>query len=134
MHPCGRYRHNTVVFILAKEYNLKNLRTIHRYVFTTDAVDRVYKKDFSTTRCCILLCMYILFFKQYCMMYCIYQIVHLLAVLSDPAPNIRRKEKIFFFENLNFRSHVYQGTALGSNSAGENYLPGKVNFRSRVKC
>lgn len=30
MHPCGRYRHNTVVFILAKEYNLKNLRTIHR--------------------------------------------------------------------------------------------------------
>ena len=30
VHPCGRYRHNTVVFILAKEYNLKNLRTIHR--------------------------------------------------------------------------------------------------------
>ena len=30
VHPCGRYRHNTVVFILAKEYGLKNLRTIHR--------------------------------------------------------------------------------------------------------
>ena len=30
VHPCGRYRHNTVVFILAKECNLKNLRTIHR--------------------------------------------------------------------------------------------------------
>lgn len=30
VHPCGRYRHNTVVFILAKEYSLKNLRTIHR--------------------------------------------------------------------------------------------------------
>ena len=46
VHPCGRYRHNTVVFILAKvrqtgglpgltsypvqEFGLKNLRTIHR--------------------------------------------------------------------------------------------------------
>ncbi|XP_075213779.1 rluA pseudouridine synthase 2 [Lycorma delicatula] len=30
VHPCGRYRHNTVVFILAKEYHLRNLRTIHR--------------------------------------------------------------------------------------------------------
>ncbi|KAI8041891.1 hypothetical protein M5D96_003186 [Drosophila gunungcola] len=30
VHPCGRYRHNTVVFILAKEFSLKNLRTIHR--------------------------------------------------------------------------------------------------------
>ncbi|XP_050426931.1 pseudouridylate synthase RPUSD2-like [Adelges cooleyi] len=30
VHPCGRYRHNTVVFVLAKEHNLKNLRTIHR--------------------------------------------------------------------------------------------------------
>ena len=32
VHPCGRYRHNTVVFILAKEFGLKNLRTIHRLV------------------------------------------------------------------------------------------------------
>lgn len=30
VHPCGRYRHNTVVFILAKEHQLRNLRTIHR--------------------------------------------------------------------------------------------------------
>ena len=30
VHPCGRYRHNSVVFILAKEYGFKNLRTIHR--------------------------------------------------------------------------------------------------------
>ena len=30
VHPCGRYRHNTVVFLLAKEQGLKNLRTIHR--------------------------------------------------------------------------------------------------------
>ena len=30
VHPCGRYRHNTVVFILAKEHGFKNLRTIHR--------------------------------------------------------------------------------------------------------
>lgn len=30
VHPCGRYRHNSVVFILAKEFDLKNLRTIHR--------------------------------------------------------------------------------------------------------
>lgn len=30
VHPCGRYRHNTIIFILAKEYNLKNLKTIHR--------------------------------------------------------------------------------------------------------
>ena len=34
VHPCGRYRHNTVVFILAKEFGLKNLRTIHRLVRT----------------------------------------------------------------------------------------------------
>ncbi|XP_023319674.1 RNA pseudouridylate synthase domain-containing protein 2 [Eurytemora carolleeae] len=30
VHPCGRYRHNTMVFILAKEHGLRNLRTIHR--------------------------------------------------------------------------------------------------------
>eukprot|EP00731_Ephydatia_muelleri_P026928 Em0018g1028a len=30
VHPCGRYRHNTVVFLLGKEHNLFNLRTIHR--------------------------------------------------------------------------------------------------------
>ncbi|EDO47303.1 predicted protein, partial [Nematostella vectensis] len=30
VHPCGRYRHNTVVFLLGKEHNLRNLYTIHR--------------------------------------------------------------------------------------------------------
>ncbi|XP_064466495.1 pseudouridylate synthase RPUSD2-like [Ornithodoros turicata] len=30
VHPCGRYRHNSVLFILAKEHNLKGLHTIHR--------------------------------------------------------------------------------------------------------
>ncbi|TRY62809.1 hypothetical protein TCAL_12503 [Tigriopus californicus] len=30
VHPCGRYRHNSLVFILAKEFELKHLNTIHR--------------------------------------------------------------------------------------------------------
>jgi 23S rRNA-/tRNA-specific pseudouridylate synthase len=30
VHPCGRYRHNSVVFLLGKEHNLRNLHTIHR--------------------------------------------------------------------------------------------------------
>lgn len=30
VHPCGRYRHNTIVFILGKEYGLEKLHTIHR--------------------------------------------------------------------------------------------------------
>jgi len=30
VHPTGRYRHNTVLFILAKEYGLKNLYPVHR--------------------------------------------------------------------------------------------------------
>ncbi|XP_077866684.1 uncharacterized protein LOC102802511 [Saccoglossus kowalevskii] len=30
VHPSGRYRHNTIVFLLGKEYDLKNLHTIHR--------------------------------------------------------------------------------------------------------
>jgi len=30
VHPCGRYRHNTMVFILAKDHGFRNLRTIHR--------------------------------------------------------------------------------------------------------
>nr|CAD7458501.1 unnamed protein product [Timema tahoe] len=38
VHPCGRYRHNTVVFILAKEYNLRNLRTLHRIDRLTSGV------------------------------------------------------------------------------------------------
>ncbi|XP_066934880.1 pseudouridylate synthase RPUSD2-like [Clytia hemisphaerica] len=30
VHPCGRYRHNTVVFILGKDHGLERLHTIHR--------------------------------------------------------------------------------------------------------
>ncbi|EDV26051.1 uncharacterized protein TRIADDRAFT_1807, partial [Trichoplax adhaerens] len=30
VHPCGRYRHNSVVFMLARDYGLQNLHTIHR--------------------------------------------------------------------------------------------------------
>ncbi|KAL9976467.1 hypothetical protein ACROYT_G013774 [Oculina patagonica] len=30
VHPCGRYRHNTIVFLLGKEHGLTNLFTIHR--------------------------------------------------------------------------------------------------------
>ncbi|XP_077542915.1 pseudouridylate synthase RPUSD2-like [Haemaphysalis longicornis] len=30
VHPCGRYRHNSVIFILAKEHGLHNLHTVHR--------------------------------------------------------------------------------------------------------
>ena len=30
VHPCGRYRHNTVAYILAKEKGLRFLKTIHR--------------------------------------------------------------------------------------------------------
>lgn len=30
VHPCGKYRFNTVLAILSYEYNLSNLRTVHR--------------------------------------------------------------------------------------------------------
>jgi 23S rRNA-/tRNA-specific pseudouridylate synthase len=30
VHPCGRYRHNSVVFLLGREHGLKNLHTVHR--------------------------------------------------------------------------------------------------------
>ncbi|KFM72883.1 RNA pseudouridylate synthase domain-containing protein 2, partial [Stegodyphus mimosarum] len=30
VHPCGRYRHNCLLFILAKEHNLKELYSVHR--------------------------------------------------------------------------------------------------------
>jgi RluA family pseudouridine synthase len=38
VHPCGRYRHNTIIFLLAKEYNLKDLKTIHRLDRLTSGV------------------------------------------------------------------------------------------------
>ncbi|XP_072120741.1 pseudouridylate synthase RPUSD2 isoform X2 [Mobula birostris] len=38
VHPCGRFRHNTVIFILGKEYNLTELHTIHRLDRLTSGV------------------------------------------------------------------------------------------------
>ena len=38
VHPCGRYRHNTVLFILAKEENLPGLHTVHRLDRLTSGV------------------------------------------------------------------------------------------------
>ncbi|KFQ33162.1 RNA pseudouridylate synthase domain-containing protein 2, partial [Mesitornis unicolor] len=38
VHPCGRFRHNTVIFILGKEHALKELHTIHRLDRMTSGV------------------------------------------------------------------------------------------------
>ncbi|KFP79675.1 RNA pseudouridylate synthase domain-containing protein 2, partial [Apaloderma vittatum] len=38
VHPCGRFRHNTVIFILGKEHDLKELHTIHRLDRMTSGV------------------------------------------------------------------------------------------------
>ncbi|XP_026817361.1 RNA pseudouridylate synthase domain-containing protein 2-like isoform X1 [Rhopalosiphum maidis] len=38
VHPCGRYRHNTVIFVLAKEHGLRDLKTIHRLDRLTSGV------------------------------------------------------------------------------------------------
>lgn len=38
VHPCGRYRHNCLLFILAKEHNLKELYSVHRLDRLTSGV------------------------------------------------------------------------------------------------
>uniref|UniRef100_A0A8D0C9J6 Pseudouridylate synthase RPUSD2 n=1 Tax=Salvator merianae TaxID=96440 RepID=A0A8D0C9J6_SALMN len=38
VHPCGRFRHNTVIFILGKEHNLKELHPVHRLDRLTSGV------------------------------------------------------------------------------------------------
>ena len=38
VHPCGRYRHNSLVFILAKELGHTNLHTVHRLDRLTSGV------------------------------------------------------------------------------------------------
>ncbi|XP_048188561.1 RNA pseudouridylate synthase domain-containing protein 2 [Perognathus longimembris pacificus] len=38
VHPCGRFRHNTVIFILGKEHQLKELRPLHRLDRLTSGV------------------------------------------------------------------------------------------------
>ncbi|XP_034051031.1 LOW QUALITY PROTEIN: RNA pseudouridylate synthase domain-containing protein 2-like [Thalassophryne amazonica] len=38
VHPCGRFRHNTVIFILGKEHGLSELHTVHRLDRLTSGV------------------------------------------------------------------------------------------------
>ncbi|KAJ8291125.1 hypothetical protein GJAV_G00021670 [Gymnothorax javanicus] len=38
VHPCGRFRHNTVIFILGKEHGLCGLHTVHRLDRLTSGV------------------------------------------------------------------------------------------------
>ena len=38
VHPCGRYRYNTIAYILAKEHGLRFLKTIHRLDRLTSGV------------------------------------------------------------------------------------------------
>jgi len=38
VHPCGRYRHNTILFILAKELGYRDLHTVHRLDRLTSGV------------------------------------------------------------------------------------------------
>lgn len=38
VHPCGRYRHNTVIFILGKELGISELHTVHRLDRLTSGV------------------------------------------------------------------------------------------------
>jgi RluA family pseudouridine synthase len=49
VHPCGRYRHNTVLFILSKEQGLRNLRTAHRLDRLTSGV-LIIAKNLSTAQ------------------------------------------------------------------------------------
>lgn len=38
VHPCGRFRHNTVIFILGKEQGISELHTVHRLDRLTSGV------------------------------------------------------------------------------------------------
>ena len=38
VHPCGRFRHNTVIFILGKERGISGLHTVHRLDRLTSGV------------------------------------------------------------------------------------------------
>lgn len=38
VHPCGRFRHNTVIFILGKEFGVTELHTVHRLDRLTSGV------------------------------------------------------------------------------------------------
>ena len=49
VHPCGRYRHNTVTFILAKEQGYKSLHTVHRLDRLTSGV-LIFSKSSAKAR------------------------------------------------------------------------------------
>ena len=49
VHPCGRYRHNSVIFILAKELGFKSLHTVHRLDRLTSGV-LIFSKSSAKAR------------------------------------------------------------------------------------
>ena len=49
VHPCGRYRHNSVIFILAKELGYKQLHTVHRLDRLTSGV-LIFSKSSAKAR------------------------------------------------------------------------------------
>ncbi|ESO84214.1 hypothetical protein LOTGIDRAFT_107992 [Lottia gigantea] len=49
-HPCGKYRHNSIVFILGKEYGYANLRNIYRLDRLTSGVLILGKSVEATKR------------------------------------------------------------------------------------
>jgi RluA family pseudouridine synthase len=49
VHPCGRYRHNSVVFLLGREHGLKNLHTVHRIDRLTSGI-LMFAKSASKAR------------------------------------------------------------------------------------
>ena len=49
VHPCGRYRHNTILFILAKEAGYRQLHTVHRLDRLTSGV-LIFSKSSAKAR------------------------------------------------------------------------------------
>jgi len=49
VHPCGRYRHNTIMFILAKDHGLMTLHTVHRLDRLTSGV-LIFSKSAARAR------------------------------------------------------------------------------------
>ncbi|XP_028294809.1 pseudouridylate synthase RPUSD2 [Gouania willdenowi] len=49
VHPCGRYRHNTVIFILGKELGISELHTVHRLDRLTSGV-LLFARNLETSK------------------------------------------------------------------------------------
>jgi 23S rRNA-/tRNA-specific pseudouridylate synthase len=49
VHPCGNYRHNSLIYILAKEHGLKKLHVLHRLDAVTSGL-LLLAKDSHTAR------------------------------------------------------------------------------------